>query len=528
MSSQRSRNGRGPSARATQQQSSEESGLWQRARDELQQIVSGMNTANETAREAIEQDKVMNGDPDKIDMASEERKQDDLFRKGVKDIEKLNNSISAAIERLEIYRALKEEEARNALPPPGTSRSSRESQGLTGRSTGRAGTREREKERERERERLAEAERQRAVDREKEKEKEKERERERDKEREKDLKEQKEQKEQRERDKEQRDRDRERDREVQRAEREREREKDRDKDREQRDRGRDRERERERDRSDRERERDRDRTDRADRADRADRGDRGDRDRDRERDKEPREKERERGDRAERGDRSDRDKEREKDPYEFDGPGDEMVVEPTTAAAVTGTGRKGGAGSSSNSSGNRDSVPPRGGDRDTPVKADSVEPQPSVANAGSSMSSAAQRSRVMFVKGQDVVFKPKPANASDSAEWFLGKVQQVLGEGKSRRYKVKDEDPDVAPEQRQEYRTSASSMIPLPPAGQELVELENGKTVLALYPDSTTFYKAEVMSTNKSLGKVNLRFEGEENSGTLQEVERRFVVEYRN
>ncbi len=36
------------------------------------------------------------------------------------------------------------------------------------------------------------------------------------------------------------------------------------------------------------------------------------------------------------------------------------------------------------------------------------------------------------------------------------------------------------------------------------------------------------MSTDKETGKVNLRFEGEENSGTLQVVERRFVVEFRN
>lgn len=522
MSSQRNRN-RGANNRGAQQSASQESGIWQRARDELQTIVQLVNAANDTGREVVEQDRLMTSDAgkDSRDQASEIRKQDDLLRKGVKDIELLNSTLAQTIERLEIYRALKEEQERNALPVPGSARSSRDTQG-TGRTTGRAGTRE-----QRERERHADSERQRA-------EREKEREREREKEKElreqkeqeqkeqreqKEQKEQKEAKEQRERDKEQRDKDRDKDRESQRAERERERERERDKDREarDRDRGRDRERERDRDRdrstrdrdrSDRDRERDRDRGERADR-DRGDR-DRGDRDR---------------GDRADRERERERDKDsREKDPYEFDGPGDEMDIEPT--AATSAVGRK--AGSSSNSSGNRDSVPPRGGDRDTPVKADSVEPQPLVANAGSSMSSAAQRSRVTFVKGQDVVFKPKPANASDSAEWFLGKVQQVLGEGKSRRYKVKDEDPDVAPEQRQEYRTSASSMIALPPAGQELWELEPGKTVLALYPDSTTFYKAEVMSTNKSLDKVNLRFEGEENSGTLQEVERRFVVEYRN
>jgi SAGA-associated factor 29 len=111
---------------------------------------------------------------------------------------------------------------------------------------------------------------------------------------------------------------------------------------------------------------------------------------------------------------------------------------------------------------------------------------------------------------------------------MLGKVQQVLGEGKSRRYKVQDADPDLPPDQRVEYRTSASSMIPIPASGVELPELEKSKTVLALYPDSTTFYKAEVMAADPVAGKVSLRFEGEENNVTLQLVDRRFVVEYRN
>ncbi|TPX06705.1 uncharacterized protein E0L32_002201 [Thyridium curvatum] len=217
-------------------------------------------------------------------------------------------------------------------------------------------------------------------------------------------------------------------------------------------------------------------------------------------------------------------KEKDKDPsslYDFDGAGDSPVPSPIGGHTrkLGGSGGGGGGGPSSDRSGNRDSVPPRGGDRDTPAKADSVEPQVP--------GSAAQRSRMNFVKGQDVAFKAKPANA-DNYDWFLGKVQQVLGEGKSRRYKVKDEDPDIPTEQRQEYRTSASSMIPIPPVGQELTDLDKGKTVLALYPDSTTFYKAEVMGTDKDTGKVSLRFEGEETTGTLQLVERRFVLEYRS
>ncbi|KAL8309028.1 hypothetical protein RB597_009352 [Gaeumannomyces tritici] len=234
--------------------------------------------------------------------------------------------------------------------------------------------------------------------------------------------------------------------------------------------------------------------------------------------------------------------------YDFDGA--ESPV-PSPLGSHHTTRKLGNAGS--DRSGNRDSVPPRGADRDTP-KADSAEPpatgsssaagsvsaapgasvgtpsasSTAAAAAAAASAAATQRSKVVFSKGQDVAFKPKQTVSSDSPDWYLGKVQQVLGEGKSRRYKVKDEDPDLPPDQRTEYRTSASNMIPIPGPSQELPNLDKGKTVLALYPDSTTFYKAEVMGTDAATGKVNLRFEGEETSGTLQLVERRFVVEYRS
>ncbi|KAK2068960.1 hypothetical protein P8C59_003573 [Phyllachora maydis] len=178
-------------------------------------------------------------------------------------------------------------------------------------------------------------------------------------------------------------------------------------------------------------------------------------------------------------------------------------------------GRKAGNGSTAGA----------GSDRgDTPSKGDSVPPSES---AGPGTSTAQQRARVTFVKGQDVVFRPKPSAANESPDWVLGRVQQVLGDGKARRYKVQDADPDLPPTERSEFRTSASSMIPIPPPGAELPPLAVGKTVLAEYPDSTTFYKAEVMGMDAD-GRVSLRFAGEENSDTLQAVERRKVVEFRS
>ncbi|PTD07208.1 hypothetical protein FCULG_00007056 [Fusarium culmorum] len=166
------------------------------------------------------------------------------------------------------------------------------------------------------------------------------------------------------------------------------------------------------------------------------------------------------------------------------------------------------------------------GDRDSmPPKADSVEPQGSV---GSGVGSGNNKSKVVFQKGDSVAFKPKQLSSGDSLpDWILGEVAQVMGEGKSRRYKVLDIEPEDQSKQK-EYRSSASSMIPITPESlaATLKDWESGKVVLALYPNTTTFYKAEVHSMDND-GKVNLKFEGENDSSTLQQVERRFVIEYR-
>ncbi|KAG6024060.1 hypothetical protein E4U40_003597 [Claviceps sp. LM458 group G5] len=150
------------------------------------------------------------------------------------------------------------------------------------------------------------------------------------------------------------------------------------------------------------------------------------------------------------------------------------------------------------------------------------------ASAAAAAAAAANsiKSRIVFAKGDSVAFRPKVGGEGVS-DWILGEVLQVLGEGKSRRYKVLDIEPDDQSKQK-EYRTSASSMIPITPESQagSLKAWEAGQVVLALYPNTTTFYKAEVYSMNGQ-GRVDLKFEGENDSTTTQQVERRFVIEYR-
>jgi SAGA-associated factor 29 len=111
-------------------------------------------------------------------------------------------------------------------------------------------------------------------------------------------------------------------------------------------------------------------------------------------------------------------------------------------------------------------------------------------------------------------------------EGILCKVTNVIGEGKQRRYEVQDVDNgDASPPQ----RASVQQLIQIPESNKGLGDLTKGKHVLAQYPDTTTFYKAEVFEAwkakeagNTEKGEwVRLNFEDD---GSPREVERRFVL----
>ena len=108
-------------------------------------------------------------------------------------------------------------------------------------------------------------------------------------------------------------------------------------------------------------------------------------------------------------------------------------------------------------------------------------------------------------------------------------MTSVIGEGKQRRYEIRDADPDLPDPQ--PYRASLQQMTPIPPTGQGLPELKPKANVLALYPTTTTFYKAEVVIGKKKegedgpqLGYLRLRFEGEDEADRFEDVERRYVL----
>jgi len=141
-------------------------------------------------------------------------------------------------------------------------------------------------------------------------------------------------------------------------------------------------------------------------------------------------------------------------------------------------------------------------------------------------SSNPSRTKITFALGSDVAFKPKIAGQTEEHDWIQGTVVKVIGEGKSRRYDVQDPFPEDTTRPGEIHRSSASSMVAIPPVGAPLHDYEVGKRVLALYPKSSTFYRAEVKAMLEGGTKVQLLFE-EEAIELMKIVERRFVLDHK-
>ena len=92
-------------------------------------------------------------------------------------------------------------------------------------------------------------------------------------------------------------------------------------------------------------------------------------------------------------------------------------------------------------------------------------------------------------------------------------------------YDVQDPEPNENGEQGAVYKTNAASLIPIPQASSALPAFSVGKQVLARYPDTTTFYRADVMGSKKDV--YRLKFEGEEDDKEM-EVDRRYVLDIPN
>ncbi|KAI4717740.1 hypothetical protein E4T48_06035 [Aureobasidium sp. EXF-10727] len=138
-------------------------------------------------------------------------------------------------------------------------------------------------------------------------------------------------------------------------------------------------------------------------------------------------------------------------------------------------------------------------------------------------------SRLQLSLGAHVFYRNK--GRTQEGEGILCRVTNVIGEGKQRRYEIQDADPDPVPggELPPPYRASVAHLMPIPTENKGLADLNKGRHVLAQYPDTTTFYKAEVSANwrtkDMALDRgeyVRLSFEGDEMK--VMEVERRFVL----
>ncbi|EEP79609.1 hypothetical protein UREG_04455 [Uncinocarpus reesii 1704] len=127
-----------------------------------------------------------------------------------------------------------------------------------------------------------------------------------------------------------------------------------------------------------------------------------------------------------------------------------------------------------------------------------------------------------FVIGAEVVFKHNKKQQGIEGEGIQCIIKNITGEGHKKRYDVQDPEPIENGEEGAVYRTTAASLIPIPQIGASLPVFPPGKHVLARYPDTTTFYRAEVMGTKKDV--YRLKFEGEEDDKEM-DVDRRFVLD---
>lgn len=149
--------------------------------------------------------------------------------------------------------------------------------------------------------------------------------------------------------------------------------------------------------------------------------------------------------------------------------------------------------------------------------------------------------RVAYKTGDFVLYKHKDRNSE--GEGILCRVTAVIGEGKQRRYEIQDVDTDPssnptpgpggkapslnASTSGSSFRASITSLMQIPESNDKLPDLPKGKQVLALYPDTTTFYRGEVTAPWKAkdgTDSVQVKFEGEQENIESQPVERKYVL----
>lgn len=130
-----------------------------------------------------------------------------------------------------------------------------------------------------------------------------------------------------------------------------------------------------------------------------------------------------------------------------------------------------------------------------------------------------------IVIGSEVAYKPRKGG---DGEWFQCEVIKVFPD--RIRYEVRDPEPDELGNTGKVFKCSWKELILIPTLKSASIRSKTlnylaGTKVLARYPETTTFYPAEVIG-NKRDGTCRLRFEGEEEVNKETEVPRRLVLPF--
>ena len=142
-----------------------------------------------------------------------------------------------------------------------------------------------------------------------------------------------------------------------------------------------------------------------------------------------------------------------------------------------------------------------------------------------------------LVVGAEVAYKQVKMK-DDGSQWIQCIIKSISDVGNKKRlafydrcscnlltlipsYEVQDPEPDDTGAPGQIYKTWANNLIAIPSADATLADYPVGKQVLARYPETTTFYHAEVTGVKKDI--CRLKFEDDQNQEN--EVARRYVLE---
>ncbi|KAG2344541.1 hypothetical protein BDR05DRAFT_999285 [Suillus weaverae] len=152
-------------------------------------------------------------------------------------------------------------------------------------------------------------------------------------------------------------------------------------------------------------------------------------------------------------------------------------------------------------------------------------------------------------EGRKVAFHPPGGKAADGSAadadentWILAVITKCINQDKNR-YEVQDVEPQEDGQPGQCYNTTLRAIIPLPDPNalstsaahlNAYQDFPTGSTVMALYPDTSCFYRAEVISSprdvagrgvsTKTIATYKLKFEDDDDQEHF--VASQWVVEW--